>query len=285
MSADRGTLPRGPAPAPPGSNSLPTAATSRRPPRVPRERKPALAALALLLIVGGALGAAYLVVQNNHRVTAIEITQQIGAGQQIPVSAMQAVDIAPAGGLGYVPWNQAAQVARYFAAVPIPPGTLLSSAMVAPSSSLAAGRDVVGLALKEGQLPGGLQVGDRVTVYEVSDSTQSCPGAPGTPLAVNAIVLGISTPSTATGNSATDVRVGVYPPDAGPVACNAANGNVGIAVLPPGHQRAGASPPATQPKRQRPPGRRHPPGPGASTTPTAGATPSVGATPTAGATG
>jgi hypothetical protein len=234
MSADRGTLRRGNQSSP-DHQAWPqaTAPAGRRPPSAPRERKPALAALALLLIVGGALAAAYLVVQNGHRVSAIEITQQVGAGQQIPLTAMQPVQIAP-GDLDYVPWSEAGQVAQFYAATVIPPGTLLSSAMVAKGSNLAAGREVLGLALKDGQLPADLGVGDRVAIYQVSDSAQSCPGTPGATLSPNAVVLGVSVPPATAGTSAVDVRVAVYPGAAGPVACNAANGNVGIAELPAG---------------------------------------------------
>jgi hypothetical protein len=200
---------------------------------VVRERKPALAALALLLIVGGALGAAYLVVQNGHRVAAIEITQPLGIGEQISFSALREVDIAAGNGLGYVPWSEANQVTQFYAATAIPAGTLLSSQMVARSDNLAAGKVVVGLALKDGQLPDGLQVGDRVNVYQVSDAAQSCPGTAGGMLTANAIVLGISAPAAASSQSAIDVRVALAPAAAGAVACNAANGNVGVAMLPP----------------------------------------------------
>jgi hypothetical protein len=187
--------------------------------------------------VGGALAAAYLVVQNGHRVAAIEITQQVGAGQQIPLTAMRQVQVAP-GGVGYVPWSEASQVAQYYAATVIPPGTLLSAQMVTRSVNLAAGRDVLGLALKDGQLPDGLAVGDSVALYQVSDSTQSCPGAPGATLTSNAVVLGVNVPPAAVNSSAIDVRVGVYPGAAGAVACNAANGNVGLALLPAGRAPA-----------------------------------------------
>jgi hypothetical protein len=277
MSADRGTLRRGNQ-APPDQQQWPqaTAPASRRPPSAPRERRPALAALALLLIVGGALAAAYLVIQNGHRVSAIEVTQQVGAGQKIPLSAMQEVQIAP-GDLSYVPWSEAGQVAQYYAANVIAPGTLLSSAMVARSSNLSAGREVLGLALKDGQLPAGLAVGDRVAIYEVSDSTQSCPGTPGATLTPNAVVLGVGTPPAAVNDSAIDVRVAVYPGAAGAVACNAANGNVSIAVLPAGRAAAPPaslpSPPASTPSgsAKPPAGNRGQPQP----TPTAG-TPTPG---------
>lgn len=213
-----------------------------------------LAALAIVLILGGALGAAYLVLQNNTRVGAIEVSQAVGAGQRIPGSALTEVQIAPVSGLSYIPWSEAPQVTQFFAASAIPPGTLLSSAMVARSSGLTSGRAVVGLALKDGQMPDGLSVGDHVDIYQVSDSSQSCPGSPASVLAPNAIVLSVGTPPAAVNNSAIDVRVAVYPTDAGQVACNAANGNVGLAVVPPPNKPAGTGPAATP--SAAPPARR-----------------------------
>ena len=232
MPGDRGTLTRGAQPAHDKEPRRPTAPGSRRPPQVARERRPALAALALLLIVGGALGAAYLVLQNGHRVAAIEITQQLGAGERIPPGALREVDIAVSGGIGYVPWTEAAQVSQFYAASAIPPGTLLTGSMVARVNGLATGKSVVGLALKDGQLPDGLQAGDHVNLYQVSDATQSCPGTPGGLLASNAVVLGISAPPAAASGSAVDVRVALDPAAAGAVTCNAANNNVAVAVLP-----------------------------------------------------
>src|SRR5215472_801464 len=231
MPGDRGTLTRGARPAQ-DNGHRPTAPGSRRPPQVARERKPALAALALLLIAGGALGAAYMVLQNGHRVAAIEITHRLGAGERIQPAALREVDIAVGSGLGYVPWSEAGQVSQFYAATAIPPGTLLTSSMVARVNGLATGKAVVGLALKDGQLPDGLQAGDHVNLYQVSDATQSCPGTPGSTLASNAVVLGISAPPTAASASAVDARVALDPAAAGAVACNAANSNVGVAVLP-----------------------------------------------------
>ena len=232
MPGDRGTLTRGTQPAQDNEPRRPTAPGRRRPPQVARERKPALAALALLLIVGGALGAAYLVLQNGHRVAAIEVTQQLGAGERIPPGALREVGIAVSGGVGYVPWSEAGQVSQFYAATAIPTGTLLTSPMVARVNGLATGKAVVGLALKDGQLPDGLQAGDHVNLYQVSDATQSCPGMPGSTLASNAVVLGIGAPPAATSSSSVDVRVALDPSVAGAVACNAANNNVAVAVLP-----------------------------------------------------
>jgi hypothetical protein len=244
MPSDRSTLQRG---APGGDHSAwqePTAPGGRRLPSAPRERKPALAALAVLLILGCALGTGFLVIQSGKRVAAIEISRAVGSGQRIPASAMQEVQIASNSGLNYVPWNQATQVGRFYAASPIPAGTLLTNAMVASSTTSTAGRAVEGLALKDGQLPKDLQVGQHVDIYAVSDSSETCPGRSGSTLDANAIVISISTPGINSGTSAmADVEVALTPADAGAVACNASNGIVGIAVLPNGGRGAGAASP------------------------------------------
>src|SRR5215471_5753301 len=190
MSSDRGTIHRG---ASAGAEQQaawpePTAPAGRRAPSAPRERKPVLAALAVVLILGGAVGGYYLVTQNAKRVAAIEITQQVQAGQKIPLSAMQQVEIAANSGVSYVPWNEASQVAQFYAGNAIPPGTLLNNAMVVRASNVTAGRAVLGLALKDGQLPGSLQVGDHIDIYDVSDTNESCPGAPGALLSADAVV-------------------------------------------------------------------------------------------------
>src|SRR4051812_18129781 len=69
----------------------------QRLPVPPRERKPALAALAVLLIVCGALASAYLVMASGQRVSAIQISQPVAAGQQIPAGALQEIQIGNTG--------------------------------------------------------------------------------------------------------------------------------------------------------------------------------------------
>jgi hypothetical protein len=155
---------------------------------------------------------------------------------------MQPVQIAAGSGLAYVPWDEASQVARFFTVSAIPQGTLLTRQMVATSGTPVSGKAVLGLALKDGQLPHGLQDGDHIDIYQVSDAQETCPGGSGGTLAANAIVLAIGAPSATSGSTAVaDVEVAVNPSDAGPVACNAANGIVGIAVLPHGGRGAAAA--------------------------------------------
>ena len=90
----------------------------------------------------------------------------------------------------------------------------------------------MGLALKDGQLPSGLTVGDRVNIYEVSDASEACPGAPGSLLSGDAVVLGVAAPSSSSSSAVADVEVAVSPATAGPVACNASNGILSVAVAP-----------------------------------------------------
>ena len=179
MSSDRGTIPRGTgAGADAGAWPEPTSPAGRRLPSAPRERKPALAALAVVLVVGGALAAALLVLKAGHKTGAIEISQPVGQGQKIPLSSMQEVQVTSGTGINYVPWNEASQVAQTYAATMLPPGTLLTPQMTTAVNTATRGMTVVGLALKDGQLPDGLQVGDHVGIFETSDNDGAVPQAP-----------------------------------------------------------------------------------------------------------
>jgi hypothetical protein len=236
MSSDRGTLQRGSA----AEWQQPTAPAGRRPPSAPRERRPVLAVLAIVLIAGGALTAAYLVNQNSKTVAAIEISRNVSAGQRFLPGAMQEVQVSPGSGVNYVPWNEANQVAQFYASAAIPAGTLLNGAMVVKSSAVVGRRYVVGLALKEGQLPNGLQVGDHINLYQDSDGQSGCPGAPGAALDSDAIVLAISAPSAESGSSAAEfVEIADTPADTGAITCSAANGILGIAIVPAGSSSSG----------------------------------------------
>ncbi|MEV7012437.1 hypothetical protein [Streptosporangium sp. NPDC051022] len=151
----------------PGQQAGLSGPASRKLPVSPRERKPALAALALLLILGGALATTLLVLRSGDRVSAIVITKQIGAGQRMLTTSMREVQVAGTD-LGYVPWAQRDQVAQNFARVTLLPGTLLTRDMVVSTSSeLGPGKAIVGLALKPGQMPITLDEGDRVQVIYV----------------------------------------------------------------------------------------------------------------------
>ena len=229
MASDRGTITRsGLSADQQGAWGEPAAASGRRMPSAPRERKPALFALAILLVALGAGAAGLLVIRAGTRVQAIEIVQQVNQNAQVPVGAMQEVGISAGSGVSYVSWSQAEQVAKYFAATTIPAGTLLTQNMVASSSNVTANQDFVGLSLKAGQVPSGLQPGDKVEAIAVG---AVCGVTAGTVLAEQGEVTAVTGSATATGSTAS-VTVAVQPADAGPLTCSASNGNVGLALLP-----------------------------------------------------
>lgn len=204
------------------------AASGRRMPSAQRERKPALFALAILLVALGAGAAGLLVIRAGAQVQAIEIVQPVNQNSQIPLDAMEEVGVPSGSALSYVPWSQAGQVARYFAATTIPAGTLLTEKMVAQSNNVTAGQDLVGLSLKAGQVPGNLQPGDKVEAIAIGTS---CGVSSGAVIAQQAQVTDVSG-SVAAAGSAAVVTVAVQPADAGQLTCAAANGNVGLALLP-----------------------------------------------------
>jgi len=203
-------------------------------PSAPRERKPALAALAVLLVALGAVAAGLLVINAGHRVGAVEIVQQVGQGQQIPVSAIREVQISSDTGLDYVAWQYASRVAGVYAATEIPAGTLLTQAMTSSSNNLAAGKVEVGLSLKAGQVPGNLIIGDTVEAFPVGTGsgcgTGANTGATGVSIATGT-VASLSGNATQSGDTA-GVTLAVSSADAGTLACYASAGDVALTLLP-----------------------------------------------------
>jgi hypothetical protein len=203
---------------------------SRRLPVPPRERRPALAALAVLLILGGALATTLLVLRSGDRVSAIRIAQQVGAGQVMAGGVMEEVQIADTG-IAFVPWAQRGQVEKFFARVTLLPGTLLTREMVVSASKeLGPGKARVGLALKPGQMPVRLTRGDRVQVIHVPGGDAA---AETEVLAAGALVDSVGAPgrSGSTGLVTVIVSTSVSPAVAG----HASSGEIALAELPGEH--------------------------------------------------
>ncbi|MFG1698283.1 hypothetical protein [Nonomuraea sp. NPDC049309] len=200
---------------------------SRKLPVPPRERKPALAALAVLLILGGALATTMLVLNSGNRVSAIRVTQQVGAGQKIPESALEEVKIANTG-IDFIAWSHRKKVAETFATVTLLPGTLLTERMTAKASSeLREGKATVGLSLKAGQIPAGVEEGDRVQVIFVpSRSSQGESRV----LAANALVFEVS--ERAKNSASGQITVVVDAAAAPEIVAAASAGEVAVAELP-----------------------------------------------------
>lgn len=213
----------------------------------PRERKPALAALAVLLILLGAFGAVLTVVRASDKVSYVEITQPVAAGDPIPDAAIRSVDLSSDSGLGLIAWSQRGDLQKnYRAAVTLVPGSVLSDKMITKKGNvLTAGKSLVGLSLKDGQFPkGSLSVGDTVAAYLVgndaakqSSSSGSTDGSGSTGTTTTLISNKLVVRSVDADNSNTTgdtyVTVLVDTADAGPLTIAASANNVALVRIPP----------------------------------------------------
>jgi hypothetical protein len=140
-------------------------------PTPPRERKPALAALAVLLILVGALGATMLVLQAGDRIEVVKVTAPIPAGGSVSKSNTTSVMVAKDDSIHYVEWTQLDQLKKLKAVNAIPAGVVAVGEMFGSEAGVAAGKATVGLSLKAGQYPTGIKQGDTVAAYRVSSAT------------------------------------------------------------------------------------------------------------------
>ncbi|WP_395575323.1 hypothetical protein [Streptomyces sp. BK79] len=147
-------------------------------PSPPRERKPALAALAVLLILVGALGATMLVLRAGDRVEVVKVTADIQAGESVG-DKVTSVMVAADEGINYVEWTQLGALKKLKAKSTIYADTVVMGQMFAKGEQLPAGKASVGLALKEGQYPAGIKPGDTVAAYRVGANGSSASGSSG----------------------------------------------------------------------------------------------------------
>ncbi|MFI1484597.1 hypothetical protein [Streptomyces sp. NPDC020747] len=214
-------------------------------PSPPRERKPALAALAVLLILVGALGATMLVLRAGDRIEVVKVTSDIQAGESVG-DHVESVLVADDAGINYVRWSQHKTLEKLKAKSTIYKGTLVIGEMFGTEASVPAGKAVVGLSLKEGQYPEGIQAGDLVAAYQVGDTNSSnsddetgtgssgSAGTGGTPIVDNARVAKVPDDKGDSTISSTNKRITVTvdESDAAALARAAAANQVALVLIP-----------------------------------------------------
>lgn len=138
-----------------------------RPPTAARERRPALAALALLLIAVGVLASVYLQMQAGNRVGVIELTQRVPQGQLITSGEITEVMVAQDSGINYVTWSQRGLLAKYTAQTDLVAGTILVGQELTTAPAANGSTATIPVTLKAGQYPPTIEVGDTVNAYYV----------------------------------------------------------------------------------------------------------------------
>ncbi|MFE2302350.1 RcpC/CpaB family pilus assembly protein [Streptomyces sp. NPDC059445] len=221
-------------------------AMGERLPTPPRERKPALAALAVLLVLVGALGATMLVLRAGDRVEVVKVTSDIQAGESVG-GHVTSVLVADDTSINYVKWNQLTALKKLKAKSPIYKGTVVIGDMFAEGAELPAGKASVGVSLKEGQYPSGIKSGDTVAVYRVGDTTTSGSRSSGSsnssgsgsssadaaPIVEQAKVISVKSDSDSTISSTNlPVTLMVDSGQAAAVAAAASAGQVALVIVP-----------------------------------------------------
>ncbi|RZB17829.1 hypothetical protein StrepF001_18635 [Streptomyces sp. F001] len=209
-------------------------------PTPPRERKPALAALAVLLILVGALGATMLVLQAGERVEVVKVTKTIQPGESVTDKDVTSVMVAKDASINYIEWHKLDTLKSLKARTTIYEGTVVIGDMFTDGSTLPAGKASVGLALKEGQFPKGVEPGDTVAAYRVgttssgSDSDDASTGTSSSGVLVdNARVNTVSEASDSTVSTGTlSLTLLVDQADAAALTQAASAGEVAIVRVP-----------------------------------------------------
>lgn len=136
----------------------------------PRQRQVPLMVLGILLVVGGALLFFLIAGRLDHRRPVLALAHPVPAGQVIKASDLRVVHIAYDGKLQVLSPAVQAQVVGKPAATSLSEGTLLIASDLGTGKGLQAGKAVVGLSLKAGQLPNAqLAPGDNVALVDTGD--------------------------------------------------------------------------------------------------------------------
>jgi SAF domain len=121
----------------------------------PRRRSVMQGALAVLLIVGGALTAGYVAQRIGATHDFLGVGRPIGKGAEIVAADLITIRVNDAVGLKPIPASAIASVIGKRAAVTLVPGTLLTPEQLTDKPVPAPGNQVLGLALSEDRMPAG----------------------------------------------------------------------------------------------------------------------------------
>ena len=214
----------GPAPAVTGLARAP----ALPPPR--RRRRPALLALALAMVVLGALGAAYLATSLGQTSPVIAMARQVPWGQTITAADLVEARVSSDPALAPIPYADRDQVIGMVAATTLTAGSLLTREALTEEPLPPPGQQLVGVGVTAVQLPTTqLRPGDEVLLVPVASSGGvGAPAAAGTPRTVEATVVQSGSPGT-DGLRVVDVLVDAA--DGPDVAARAAAGLIAIVVV------------------------------------------------------
>lgn len=219
--------PKASAPHPPQAVNGLSRAPTLPPPR--RRRRPALLALAVTMVILGALGAAYLATSLGQTSSAIAIARVVPWGQTLTAADLVEARISADPALQPIPYDQRDQVIGMVAATTLTPGSLLTRDALTDQRLPAPGQQLVGVGVSTVQMPTtALRPGDDVLLVPVAAGTAPAASVAGAPGVVEATVVQTG-PAGADGLRVVDVLVDSA--DGPDVAARAAAGLIAIVVV------------------------------------------------------
>lgn len=159
-------------------------------------------ALALVMILLGALVAATLVRSAGHRDEVVAIGKPIAAHQLITADALVTARVSADSSLRTIRTSDAKNVVGKPAATNLVPGSLLTPEQVSKDPVIPAGSTATAVLLKPGSFTPNLKAGDRVALFRTGSAPGlSDPGSAGVALATGVEVYAVTRSSDSTGNT------------------------------------------------------------------------------------
>ncbi|MEV4416249.1 SAF domain-containing protein [Catellatospora sp. NPDC049609] len=203
------------------------------PRNAPRRRSIAQGALAVLLIIVGALTAAYVAQRIGSTHDFLAVARPVGKGAEITRADLVVVRVNEAVGLRPIAARDSGDVIGKRAVMALVPGTLITRDQVTDTAVPAPGHQLIGLALGEDRMPSAsrLTVGAKVLLVVVPKKGVEDKEVQGPdlvpPRTITATIIDIS-PGTRSGQTVIDVEVATA--DAPTVAALAADDRVVLSL-------------------------------------------------------
>ncbi|MFI0448053.1 SAF domain-containing protein [Actinomadura sp. 6N118] len=206
------------------------------PPRLPRQRRRGMLALAVLLVAVGALLAVYIQSSTSHRSSVVVMLRNVPIGTPLTVADVGTTMIAAESGVQTIPGSQLRDLPGKLAKVDLQRGTLLAASQLTGAQTPAAGQQLVAVPLLPSQIPArGLIPGSQVLVV-ITQGIQGQGGQAAVPAKPEATGPGVVATVDQVGKPDADGKVVVdllVPESAGPdLARQAAAGRVALNLTP-----------------------------------------------------
>ncbi|MEV0318130.1 hypothetical protein ACIBKX_07690 [Streptomyces sp. NPDC050658] len=157
----------------------------------PRPRRIPYLLIGVLLVLGCATGGVLITLQLGDRETVLALARPVSVGQELTSRDLREVSLAKDSGLDMLPARSRGSVEGRPVAYSLPEGALLTKGVLGKAKTPPAGRAVVAVGLKPGQMPSGLQSGNGVRVVTAPSERSGKSSAPPDGDSWTATVVGV----------------------------------------------------------------------------------------------